>query len=130
MSLKCEELGIKGKIDVVEDDEFPVPIERKRAKNGEYYKNDELQLAGYCLLLEGNLDINIPYGYIYLYSTDERHKIEMTPTRIKKAKEIINKIKKMDIENIPGYVSNSNKCEKCSVRKYCMPEESKILGEI
>lgn len=128
--LKSENLGIKGEIDVIKNEHLAIPVERKRSKKGKYYKNDEYQLVAYCLLLEENIDEEIPYGYIYLYSTDRKHKIKITKVKRKNVKEIINKIKKMDIDKIPKQVDNSNKCKKCSVRNYCMPKESEKLGEV
>lgn len=51
----------------------PVPVERKRATSGEYYWNDEVQLTGYCLLIEAAHEsvARVAEGEIYLYSTDE-----------------------------------------------------------
>jgi len=129
MFLKSVSLGIKGKIDVIEDEDFPIPIERKRAKSGKYYKNDEYQLVSYCLLLEDELNEKIPYGYIYLFSSDERHKIKMTKDKRKKVEKIIQEIKNLSVEKPPAYASNLNKCKKCSTRKFCMPKESEKLGE-
>jgi len=127
--LESKSLGIKGKIDVLEEEDFPVPIERKRAEKASYYKNDEYQLAAYGMLLEDNIEERIPYGYIYLYSDDSRYKINIDEDLKNKVNHIIKEIRNMRIDNIPYYVSNLNKCKKCSTRKYCMPKESKILGE-
>jgi CRISPR-associated exonuclease Cas4 len=66
-------LGLHGKVDLVEaDDDTLTPVERKRAESGVYYQSDEVQLAGYCMLLEDAIDTPVNIGYIYLYSTDER----------------------------------------------------------
>ena len=77
--LESEGLGLKGRIDVLDDDgEDMVPVERKRSQSGQYYWNDELQLAGYCMLLEANISEAVPEGVIYLYSTDKRERIRVT----------------------------------------------------
>ena len=49
--LKSEALGLHGKIDLIEQDGTLTPVERKRAESGSYYESDEIQLAGYCMLL-------------------------------------------------------------------------------
>jgi len=80
--LEDEDLGLKGKIDVLELDGEPIPIERKRAESGEYYKSDELQLAGYSLLLEAHLGEPVREGAIYLYETDQRPRLQFPEDRL------------------------------------------------
>ena len=49
--LESEELGLKGKIDVLDmDGTRAVPVERKRAESGQYYRSDKVQLPfdGHC----------------------------------------------------------------------------------
>lgn len=61
--LESKELGLKGKIDILDvQDEQAMPVERKRAASGRYYWNDELQLTGYCMLLEANNDEPVREG--------------------------------------------------------------------
>ena len=126
--LESEGLGLKGRIDVLDDDgEDMVPVERKRSQSGQYYWNDELQLAGYCMLLEANIDERVPVGVIYLYSTDEREQIRITERHREAVQEAIRQIKSMTVDDVPPLVDNPNKCEKCSTREYCMPKETAIL---
>ena len=126
--LESEGLGLKGRIDVLDDDgEDMVPVERKRSQSGQYYWNDELQLAGYCMLLEANIDERVPVGVIYLYSTDEREQIRITERHREAVQEAVRQIKSMTVDDVPPLVDNPNKCEKCSTREYCMPKETAIL---
>ena len=126
--LESEELGIKGKIDVLDrEGDDPVPVERKRSQSGTYYWNDELQLAGYCMLLEANLDEQVREGVIYLYETDERIRLTITEEHRKAVREVVREIQTMSPDDVPPLVDNSNKCEKCSTRQYCMPAETAIL---
>ena len=102
-----------------------IPVERK---GGNYFsENDVIQLTAYCLLLKENTGQKVRSGIIYLHKTDERHKMQITKTRIRKLKTILQKIKDFDLEHIPPLVDNKNKCKKCSARKYCMPKETMIL---
>lgn len=126
--LESADLGLKGRIDVIDNEgSDPIPVERKRSKSGTYYWNDELQLAGYCLLLEEHLDERVSEGVIYLYETDERHRIEITPDHRSSVRDAIQAIDSMSVDDIPDFVDNPNKCEKCSTRQYCMPAETARL---
>lgn len=128
MYIESDQLGLKGKIDVLEIDHGElVPIERKRASSGTYYRNDEIQLAGYSLLLEQEVDKRIDYGIIYLYSTDEREKIQITHDLRSAVRDTIQDIQNLSVSNVPPLTDNPNKCKKCSTRRYCMPEETAIL---
>jgi CRISPR-associated exonuclease Cas4 len=125
--LEDEELGLKGKIDVLELDGNPIPIERKRAESGEYYKSDELQLAGYCLLLESHLDEPVREGAIYLYETDQRMHVRITDDLRAAVRDRIEAMRGMDPEEVPPVTENPRKCEDCSTRSYCMPRETLML---
>ena len=123
-----EELGLHGKIDLVESDYGSLtPVERKRAESGDYYPSDEVQLAGYCMLLESVIDEPVNVGYVYLYSTDERHAIRITDNHRRTVKEIISRINSMTVDSIPPLTDNPKKCEACSAREYCMPAETARL---
>jgi len=125
---RSEDLGLHGKLDLIETDgDVLTPVERKRAESGEYYPSDEVQLAGYCMLLEAAIEEPVNVGYIYLYSTDERHAIRITEEHRRTVEEIISRIEQMTVDTIPPFTDNPNKCEACSARTYCMPEETAKL---
>lgn len=126
--IESEELGLKGKIDVIElEEDRVIPIERKRAESGEYYRSDEVQLAGYCMLLEHRLDEPVRQGAIYLYETDQRMHIPITKDLRKTVKEQIEAMRLMSPGKVPPLTDNPKKCEKCSTREYCMPAETATL---
>jgi len=126
--LESEELGLKGKLDVLEfDDGRVIPIERKRAESGDYYRSDEVQLAGYCMLLEQHLDESVRDGAIYLYETDQRMHVPITEKHREAVHEQIEEMRSMTVDDIPPLTDNPNKCEKCSAREYCMPQETAKL---
>jgi len=128
--LESEPLRLKGKIDVLDlEDGRSVPVERKRGGSGDYYWNDEVQIAGYCMLLEDNIDEPVREGAIYLYETDQRMHIRITESHRKAVRETVEKMHSMSPDDPPPFTDNPSKCEKCSCREYCMPEESKMLGE-
>jgi len=104
-----------------------LPVERKRAGSGDYYWNDEVQIAGYCMLLEENVDGVVREGAIYLYETDQRMHIPITEDHREAVRETVEAMGSMSYGDIPPLVDNPNKCEKCSTRQYCMPHETAIL---
>lgn len=125
--LRSSTHGLHGKIDVVEDGETPTPIERKRSQSGAYYESDELQLAGYCMLLEDNVPDSVTVGYIYTESNDRRHAVRVSDWHRAQVEEIVSTIQIMTVDDIPPLTDNPNKCKACSTREYCMPEETAIL---
>lgn len=126
--IESEELGLKGKIDVLElEDNRIIPIERKRAESGEYYRSDEIQLAGYCMLLEARLGEPVRQGAIYLYETDQRMHVPITKDHREAVQEIVEAMRSMSPSEVPPLTDNPKKCEKCSTRHYCMPQETAML---
>ena len=126
--LESEELGLKGKIDVLDmDGARAVSVERKRAESGQYYRSDKVQLAGYCMLLEEHLDEPVREGAIYLYETDQRLHVTITEDHRESVKEQIEEMRSMSPDEVPSLIDNPSKCEKCSTRHYCMPEETARL---
>lgn len=127
MYLRSEAHGLHGRIDVIEDDGTLTPIERKRAESGSYYESDVLQLAGYCMLLEDNVPGSVNVGYIYTESNDQRHTVRIQDWHREQVCEIISIIDSMTVDNIPPLTDIPSKCEACSARSYCMPEETARL---
>jgi len=125
---RSDELGLHGKIDLVESDRGTLtPIERKRAESGDYYTSDEVQITAYCMLLEDSIDESVNVGYIYLYSTDERHAVHITDRHRRTVRKIVSRIRSMSVDSIPSLTDNPSKCDACSARHYCMPEETAKL---
>jgi CRISPR-associated exonuclease Cas4 len=126
---RSDDLGLHGKIDLVETDSgTPTPVERKRAESGEYYPSDELQIAGYCMLLEEATGEPVNVGYIYLYSTDTRHPIRITDDHRTAVRRVIHRIENLSFGDVPPLVDTRSKCEACSARSYCMPAETAMLA--
>ncbi|MFC7132353.1 MULTISPECIES: CRISPR-associated protein Cas4 [Salinibaculum] len=128
------DLCLHGAVDLLEqseDEDHPTPVERKRGSSGRYYWNDEVQLAGYCLLLEHAVPevITIESGYIYLYETDERHEITITDDHRCAVRETIAEIQALEPDNPPEVVDNPRKCEPCSVQHRCLPRTVETVSD-
>lgn len=125
---RSDDLHLHGKIDLIESDgSVLTPVERKRAESGKYFPSDEVQLTGYCMLLEAVIEEPVNIGYIYLYETDERYAIQITENHRETVRKIINGIRSLAVDDIPPLTDNPEKCEACSAREYCMPEETAML---
>ncbi len=122
--LEDEDLGLKGRIDILELHDDLIPIERKRAEGGDYYWSDELQLAGYCLLLESYLGEPVREGAIYLYETDQRMHVRITEDHRDAVRERVEEMRSMSPDDVPSITDNPQKCTACSVRSYCLPKET------
>lgn len=122
--LESTEIGLKGKIDILEDEEL-VPVERKRGE--QYYENDVMQVAGYCYLLEECTGGTVNTGIIYLDGNDRRVRIPFDQAKKEEIGQIVSEIHKVTFDEPPPLVDNPNKCEKCSTREYCLPRETAIL---
>jgi len=120
------EIGLKGKIDILEEDQL-VPVERKRGSR--FFENDVMQVAGYCYLLDKCSGETVKNGIIYLYGNDERVRIPFDRIKRKRITDIVSSMHELSLKSPPPYAENPNKCTKCSTRKYCMPKESRMLGE-
>ncbi|WP_461457607.1 CRISPR-associated protein Cas4 [Methanothrix sp.] len=125
MYLRSDKLHLHGKIDLLEGRTKLMPVERKHGTS--FFDNDEVQLAAYCMLLEDYLDEPVRMGYLYLFGTNERYAINITDWHREKVLQVVQAIRNMTLDNIPEFVDNPKKCEKCSTVQYCLPEETKML---
>lgn len=123
--LSSERLGLHGKIDLIDESDGMKPIERKRGDR--YFENDVIQLCAYGLLLEEYLGKPVDTGILYLFGTNRRAEIALTDSIKRKTISVIEDIRSMNPDSIPGFVDNPKKCTKCSVQLYCLPYESHVL---
>lgn len=131
---RADDFGLHGRVDLIDHDESetplgmtlsPTPVERKHGNS--YYWNDEIQLAGYCLLVEQATGNEIRDGYIYLYGTDTRHRIELTSEHRTAVSETVHRIQTLNPDLPPNFVDNTAKCENCAVRHVCLPATTSHL---
>ena len=113
--------GIVGKPDyVLKRENLLIPVEVKSSPPPEKpYRGHVLQLAAYCLLIEENYGVRVPYGYIeyaggkrFRVDFDDELRIDLAMT-IGCMRDIIN------AERKPKPESDPRKCASCSVRKLC-----------
>ena len=128
--LASDALGVSGYTDLVEEkDGIPYPVEFKKAGMGNWL-NDQVQLCLQGLLLEEKTGISIPHGYVFYIGSKRRRKVpfdkelrEATRRYVAEAHSLL------DSRKIPKPV-HDNRCNGCSVRPICLPDEIAYLHEL
>ena len=128
--LASDALGVSGYTDLVEEkDGIPYPVEFKKAGTGNYL-NDQVQLCLQGLLLEEKTGVSIPHGYIFYIGSKRRRKVpfdaelrEITRRYVAEARALL------DTKKIPKPI-HDNRCNGCSVRPICLPDEIAYLNEL
>ena len=128
--LASDTLGVSGYTDLVEEkDGIPYPVEFKKAGMGNW-RNDQVQLCLQGLLLEEKTGISIPHGYVFYIGSKRRRKVpfdkelrEATLRYVAEAHSLL------DSRKIPKPI-HDNRCNGCSVRPICLPDEIAYLHEL
>lgn len=117
--------------ETTEEVPHPIPVERKRGSSGRVYRNDEIQVSAYGLLIEHTLQSveTVDYGVVYLYETDDRHRIPLTEERRDAVRQTRDAIRQLRPDDPPPIVDNRNKCSGCSVRHHCQPETEAYIKQ-
>ena len=92
--------------------------------------NDQVQLCLQGLLLEEKTGVSIPHGYIFYIGSKRRRKVpfdkelrEATRRYVAEARSLL------DSRKIPKPI-HDNRCNGCSVRPICLPDEVAYLHEL
>lgn len=128
--LASDTLGVSGYTDLVEEKNgIPYPVEYKKAGVGDWL-NDQVQLCLQGLLLEEKTGISIPHGYMYYIGSKRRRKVlfdkelrETTRRYVAEAHSLL------ETQKIPKPI-HDNRCNGCSVRPICLPDEIAYLQEL
>ena len=128
--LASDTLGVSGYTDLVEEkDGIPYPVEFKKAGMGDWL-NDQVQLCLQGLLLEEKTGLTIPHGYVFYIGSKRRRKVpfdkELRETTLRYVEAARSQLESRDI---PKPV-HDNRCNGCSVRPICLPDEVAHLQEL
>lgn len=118
---------VSGIIDAVEErDGLLIPIEYKKGRMNQHL-NDHFQLCAAALCLEERTGKSITYGEIFYHANRRRQRVEFTPqlrhmteTAIQEAHNTVN-------QAMPPPIDNPKKCQDCSLKSICLPQEIKKL---
>lgn len=130
LPLWSDRLGLQGKADVVEfhSDGTVFPVEykfgRHRAK-----VHDDLQICAQALCLEEMLDLSVPKGAIYYYSSRRRREVEFTSQLRAETERVIQGIRLMQREGVLPPPVDDARCPDCSLVDACLPSALNCLRQ-
>ena len=120
-------LNLKGRIDQIEDYGdycFPVELKSGKAPASGAWKNHQLQLAAYALLLESKFKKPVNKGIIIYLASNTRIEQPINPFYKEIVKDLIKKVEAiLQQDETPDYVNNKNKCSNCGIKEQCYNEK-------
>lgn len=122
VSLYSSELGLTALIDLVivrpDDNPIVVPVDYKLSDlGGPHFKT---QLACYGLLLEEELDLPAPYGFLYLIPERRAERVSLSAVTKLKARSLLAEMRQVvESEAIPEPSSQVARCVNCEFRRFC-----------
>ena len=114
-------LGLVGKADLVEfRGGTPYPVEYKHGPSRENNPAD-LQLCGQAMCLEEMLDVDVPEGAVYHFSSRRRREVAFTPElRFSVEQAIIEVRRILASDTLPSAPADA-RCHNCSLIESCLP---------
>ncbi len=125
--ISAEDLGISGKVDqvlVYPDGVIPIEIKSGKSPKEGAWENHKIQLAAYALLLENTFNVSITSGYVKYIDESISRRIEINAFLKDQVKTLIKEVNLLlKSRKLPKKCSNTNKCEKCGLKKICYSDE-------
>lgn len=134
VTLGSEELGLIGKIDVLEPrGDAVVPIEVKRGRpvspDQPLHDPERVQLCAQALLLREH-GYRVEHAEVYFAQTRRRCRIELTDELETLTRTAIAELRASALrETAPPPLVDSPKCPRCSLVGLCLPDEVNLLRE-
>ena len=128
--LASDILGVSGYLDLIEEKKgVPCPVEYKKAGTGNWL-NDQVQLCLQGMLIEESTGTAIPHGYIYYIGSKRRRKVVFDDELRQISRDFVSDAETLlQTRKIPEPV-HDNRCNGCSVRGICLPDEVAYLKEL
>jgi len=138
VSLSSERLGITGKLDLLEERQGSTrPVDTKRSSaptdpNGDptYWENDAVQLCAQALLVEENLGVPVPSGFVYYAGSKARVEVpfdEPLRAQTRAAIALARDLATREVPPEPLPAELRHRCFGCSLAPICLPEETLYL---
>lgn len=109
------------KIDCVPGFWRPVPVEYKRGRPKKD-RSDEVQLCAQALCLEEMMEVDIPYGALFYWSTRRRYEVTFDMDLRRKTEALSARLHELVRSGRTPAGRYSGKCRKCSLLNLCMPK--------
>jgi CRISPR-associated exonuclease Cas4 len=131
-----DRLKVNGIIDAVEEKEgVLIPLEYKKGRQGKHL-NDHFQLCAAALCIEERTNKTISYGEIFYYGNRRRQKVEFTSQLRQMTENAIAQCLALSESasahittqgKMPPPINNAKKCQACSLKNICLPQEIRYL---
>jgi CRISPR-associated protein Cas4 len=122
-SVSSPELGLRGKIDVVEvypTSLLPVDLKSGPAPKQGVWHEQRIQVAAYALLLEQRFRVSVPRGAIRYLESGEERPVPLNPFLRQEVLSLLERIKALlSSPAIPPLIDNLKKCAACGLRETC-----------
>ena len=114
-------LGLVGKADLIEyKGKIPYPVEYKHGPSRRGSSAD-LQLCGQAMCLEEMLNISVPKGAVFHFSSRQRREVTFTPELRQLVKSAVAQIREiLDSDKLPVAPADA-RCKNCSLIDSCLP---------
>lgn len=123
-----ERLRLAGFIDVLEQSDsaiYPVEYKKGRVDRGQ---SDAIQLCAQALCLEERLNIHIPQGELFSFTTRRRSAVPFTPELRRQTEEFAALAQQLARDGrLPPPITERTKCRDCSLQPMCLPDEVRAL---
>jgi CRISPR-associated protein Cas1 len=129
VTVSSETLGVIGVIDVLEEGDFPCPVEYKTGSADEgLYERVQLCLQAMCL--EETLGRAVPHGYLYYAGSRKRVYVDFDEVLKEKTLECVTEARCLMQSPIRPEPVNDWRCPGCSLLPICMPSEDRFLDGV
>jgi len=120
VDLVSERHGLTGKSDVIEfhSTGAVVPVEYKHGKRHAFI-HDDIQLCAQAICLEEMLDVRIPTGFIFHYSSRRRREVELGDVLRGKVIETACQVREMLALGTLPPPAPEQRCRSCSLKEAC-----------
>ncbi len=124
LPLWSEQLGLRGKADVVEfaAEKPPFPVEYKVGRRRPPHA--DLQLCAQALCLEEMLNTDVPSGAIYSHAERRRYQVRITDDLRQRTIEIVGQIREQLQQQLLPPAVDDARCPPCSLVHGCLPQVS------
>lgn len=114
------ELGLAGRLDMLLQGAEMAGVVDFKLTSGPLRSNHRLQLAAYSLLVERQLGLRVPRGFVYRIPDGKLLGVLIGPADYERVLRSLRRIREIaELEACPKPAENRKKCEDCEYANYC-----------
>ena len=118
--LTNDKAGLTGKIDLLLKGEKTAAVVDFKLTSGEVEENHRMQLAGYAMLVEAALDLQVPVTFLYRIPDNKVFSIAVDEALKERVQRTVEAIRKLKVsEELPEPTAVRARCVECEYANYC-----------